>query len=209
MTRRSFLLSISCLVLLLVGEKVDPLFPDVVNDPMEAREGKLKAFREARDQFFRNASRSPLREEDRKKFKGLYYYPIDLKYAMIGSIERYSTELKPYYTSLPTNKGKQKRYVKYGRFRFKLEGREYVLEIYRPLGGEELFLPFKDETSGGETHPEGRYLDIERMPGGKVLIDFNRAYNPFCEYNEKYTCTTAPEENWLEVPIRAGERRFR
>lgn len=209
MTRKSFLLSISCMVLLLVGEKVGPLFPNVVNDPMEGREGKLKAFREARDQFFKNASRSPLREEDRKKFKGLYSYPIDLKYAMIGSIERYPTEPKPHYTRLPTNKGKQKRYVKYGRFKFKLEGKEYVLEIYRPLGGEELFLPFKDETSGGETHPEGRYLHIEQMPGGKVLIDFNRAYNPFCEYNEKYTCTTAPEENWLEVPIRAGERRFR
>jgi len=72
-----------------------------------------------------------------------------------------------------------------------------------------LFLPFKDKTSGNETYPEGRYLNIEPMPGGKVLIDFNRAYNPFCENNEKSTCPFAPKENWLAIEIRAGEKRFR
>ena len=70
------------------------------------------------------------------------------------------------------------------------------------------FLPFKDKTSEMETHPKGRYLYIEPMPGGKTLIDFNRAHNPFCEYNEKYSCPYAPEENWLEIAIRAGEKRF-
>ncbi len=76
------------------------------------------------------------------------------------------------------------------------------------VGGEPFF-PFKDRTSETETYPKGRYLFTETMPGGRVLIDFNRAYNPFCEYNEKYTCTFAPEENWLGIAIRAGEKRFR
>jgi uncharacterized protein (DUF1684 family) len=128
---------------------------------------------------------------------------------MVGVIVRYPIEPKPIYVNLPTNKEKDRKYVKYGQFKFKWEGEECILQIYRPLGGGELFLPCKDKTSRTETHPEGRYLYVEPMPGGKVLIDFNRAYNPFCQYNEKYTCPFAPQENWLEIPIQAGERRFR
>lgn len=208
-SRRWLLFSISLLgLLLLVGEPNPPLSKEEEN-PMEKREEKLKAFREKKDQFFKEDSQSPLKEPDRKKFKGLIYYPIDLKYAMVGTIERYPTEPKPSYINLPTSTGKEKKYVKYGKFRFKSEGKEYVLQIYRHLGGGELFLPFKDKTSGKETYSEGRYLYLEPMPGGKVLIDFNRAHNPFCQYNEKYTCPFALEENWLPIEIRAGEKRFR
>ena len=74
---------------------------------------------------------------------------------MVGSIEKYPTEPKPLYVMLPTNKEVGRKYVKYGKFRFKWEGKEYVLQIYRPLGGGELFLPFKDKTSGKETYSEG------------------------------------------------------
>ena len=177
-------------------------------DPLEGREEKLRIFREKREQFFKQDPHSPLRESDRKKFQSLSYYPIVLKYAMVGSIERYAVEPKPLYANLPTNKGREKKYVKYGRFKFRWMRKEYTLQIYRPLGGGELFLPFKDRTSETETYPNGRYLFIEPMPEGRVLVDFNRAYNPFCEYNERYTCTYAPEENWLGVEIRAGEKRF-
>jgi len=194
-----------CLVVL--GVRAD-LFSHDGDDPMERREEKLKAFRAKRDQFFKEDPHSPLKESDRKIFKGLLYYPIDLKYAVIGSIERYPSEPKPVYINLPTNKGREKKYVKYGQCRFKWEGKEYVLHIYRPLGGGELFLPFRDKTSGKETYPEGRYLYIEPMAGGKVLIDFNRAYNPFCEYSEKFLCPFAPKENWPDIPIPAGEKRF-
>ncbi len=203
------LLLISCLGFLLLSGRPDVSLTDGGGDPLERREEKLKTFREKRDQFFKGDSPSPFKESDRKKFKGLLYYPIDLNYAMIGSIERYPVEPKPFYTHLPTSKRTEKKYVKYGRFKFSWIGKEYVLQIYRPLGGGELFLPFKDKTSGTETYSEGRYLFIEPMPGGKVLIDFNRAYNPFCAYNEKYTCPFAPEENRLEIAIRAGEKRFR
>lgn len=178
-------------------------------DPMERREEKIRHFREKRDHFFKEDPNSPLKEGAKKNFKGLVYYPIDLKYAVIGSIEKYPTEPKPLYVNLPTNKEGKKRYIKYGRFKFKLGGIEYFLHIYRPLGGGDLFLPFKDKSAGIETYPKGRYLPIEPMPDGKVLIDFNRAYNPFCEYNEKFICPFAPEENWLDIEIRAGEKRYR
>ena len=204
-----FLLFMSCLALFFLSGK--PTISDASDgrDPLEGREEKLRIFREKREQFFKQDPHSPLRESDRKKFQGLSCYPIDLKYAMVGSIERYPVEPKPLYATLPTSKGAEKKYVKYGRFKFRWMGKEYTLQIYRPLGGEELFLPFKDRTSETETYPKGRYLFIERMPEGRVLVDFNRAYNPFCEYNERYTCTYAPEENWLGVEIRAGEKRFR
>jgi uncharacterized protein (DUF1684 family) len=186
----------------------DPLRSGVAEDPMIQREEKLRTLRRERDRFFKENDRSPLKEGDRKKFKGLFYYPIDLKYAMIGTIDPYPTEAKPLYVTLPTNRETGKRYVKVGRFRFKWEGKGYVLQIYRPLGGGEFFLPFKDKTSGVETFSKGRYLHIEGMPDGKVLIDFNRAYNPFCQFNEKYICPFAPEENGLEIPVRAGEKGF-
>lgn len=199
---------VGCLCLVILGARANLFSLHDGNDPMERREEKLKAFRAKRNLFFKEGPRSPLKEFDRKKFKGLVYYPINLKYAMVGVIERYPIEPKPIYVNLPTSKGREKKYVKYGKFRFKWEGKEYVLHIYRPLGGGELFLPFRDQTSGKDTYPEGRYLNIEPMSGGEVLIDFNRAYNPFCEYNEKYLCPFAPKENWLDTPIQAGERRF-
>ena len=199
---------LSLSILLLAGKSALPLNKEEEN-PKERREEKLKVFREKRDRFFKQGPHSPLKEIDRKRFKNLLYYPIDLKYTMVGSIEKYPTEPKPIYVNLPTNKEREKKYVKYGRFKFKLEGKEYILQIYRPLGEGELFLPFKDKTSETETYRMGRYLNIEPMPGGKVLIDFNRAYNPFCEFNEKYTCPFAPKENWLDIEIRAGEKRFR
>jgi uncharacterized protein (DUF1684 family) len=209
MKQKYLLFLISCLCLLLMGGKADLPISKGDEDPMERREQKLKAFREKKDRFFKEDARSPLNESDQKKFKGLMYYPIDLKYSMIGPIERYPTEPKPIYVILPTNKERGRKYVKYGRFKFKREGKEFVLQIYRPLGGGELFLPFKDKTSETETYPRGRYLYIESMLGGKVLIDFNRAYNPFCQFNEKYTCPFALEENWLDIAIRVGEKRFR
>lgn len=209
LNRRWVFLSISSLCLILLLGKLDSLFAQVEENPLEKREQKLKDFREKRDRFFKENPRSPLKEKDRKEFNGLIYYTVDLKYAMAGFIEKYPTEPKPLYVTLPTNKEAGRKYVKYGRFKFKLDGKGYVLQIYRPLASDELFLPFKDKTSGIETYEKGRYLYIEAMPGGRVLIDFNRAYNPFCHFNEKYTCPFAPEENRLDIAIRAGEKRFR
>ena len=207
--RNGFFVWVPLLCFFLLGGRWDLPSQKIVENPLEQREEKLNAFRTKKDRFFKEDSQSPLSEADRKKFRGLAYYPIDLKYAVIVSIERYPHEPKPLYVNLSTNKGREKKYVKYGRIRFQWEGKDHVLQIYRPLGGGELFLPFRDKTSETETYPEGRYLYVEAMPGGKTLIDFNRAYNPFCAYNEKYTCPFALKENSLGIPFQAGEKRFR
>ena len=202
-------LLILCLACLIVQPERSFATSAPEKDPFERREAKLKEFREKRDRFFKEDPHSPLKDADRRNFKGLPYYPVDLRYAVIGSFTPYPTEPKPLYVTLPTSKGTGKKYVKHGSFKFELMGKEHLLQIYKPLGGGELFLPFRDETSGKETYGEGRYLYIEPMSDGRVLIDFNRAHNPFCQFNEKYTCPFAPEENWLRVPIRAGEKKFR
>ena len=132
MKQKYLLFLISCLCLLLMWEKAALSISYGDEDPMERREQKLKAFREKKNQYFKENAHSPLNESDRKKFKGLIYYPIDLKYSLVGSIEKYPTEHKPIYIILPTNKEVGRKYVKYGHFKFKWHGKEYVLQIYRP-----------------------------------------------------------------------------
>lgn len=217
--RGSFLKVVLILNVLLVSAFFFPLLlsgagPSLLDlkessDPMDRRAERVKEFREKRDRFFREDPRSPLKDVDLKNFKGLSYYPIDLKYAMVGTIERTPAGTDPLHINLRTNKGTEKRYVKFGRFKFNIGRKEYALHVYRVLGGDELFLPFRDKTAGRETYSRGRYLFIELLPQEKVLIDFNRAYNPFCAYDEKYTCPDPPEENWLDTEIQAGEKRFR
>ncbi|MDO9351531.1 MAG: DUF1684 domain-containing protein [Deltaproteobacteria bacterium] len=173
---------------------------------------EIKNFREERDDFFKNHQRSPLKWADKLKFHRLSYYPIDLKYRFIGKIERYTLDIRDpqYYATFLTNKGTKKRYVRYGQFKFILNGKEYRLQLYKSILSDTLFIPFKDKTNGKETYSGGRYLDAEiAVPDYEVTIDFNMAYNPSCAYNEKFVCALPPEENILNIEIQAGEKKFR
>jgi hypothetical protein len=99
--------------------------------------------------------------------------------------------------------------VRVGRLEFTLRGQPLSLSAFIEQGARDfnrLFVPFSDLTSGSETYPAGRYLDLERTPTGLYVIDFNRAYHPFCYYNEAYDCPYPPRENRLQIPLRAGER---
>ena len=172
----------------------------------------IQSFRKEQDHFFKNASNSPLEESDKLRFKGLRYYPIDLRYRFEGEIERYIININDpkYYAIFPTNKGPRKRYIRYGKFRFTFEGKEYSLELYKSIGGDVIFIPFYDRTNGKETYEGGRYLDSEiLMPGYQIIVDFNLSYNPSCAYNEKFVCVLPLEENRLKIEIPAGEKKFR
>jgi len=172
----------------------------------------IQLFRKEQDHFFKNASNSPLEESDKFRFKGLRYYPIDLRYRFEGEIERYIININDpkYYAIFPTNKGPRKRYIRYGKFRFSFEGKEYSLELYKSIGGDVIFIPFYDRTNGKESYEGGRYLDAEiLMPGYRIVVDFNYAYNPSCAYNEKFVCVLPLEENRLKIEIPAGEKKFK
>ena len=168
----------------------------------------IEGFRKRRDEFFKDHPRSPLKKEKRREFHGLDYYPIDLKYFFSGKIRRYRFHISnpKYYAEFLTNKGMYKRYVRYGIFDFELEGERYEIEVYKSILSDNLFVPFKDRTSGKETYGLGRYLDAEILPGYYTIIDFNKAYYPSCAYNTKYVCVIPPEKNFLDIEIRAGER---
>ncbi|MBM2816082.1 MAG: hypothetical protein HW421_2844 [Ignavibacteria bacterium] len=153
---------------------------------------------------------SPLLAETRKDFTGLKYYEPIAKFCVKA---RY-TELKKKDTIdfATSKKEKTKKFLRFGKFSFSIDGKDYELFAYLYLAGKnknELFLPFTDLTNEDETYHGGRYLDIEISKGEEnYIIDFNYAYNPLCSYNPKFTCPLVPLENHVKQKILAGEKLF-
>jgi uncharacterized protein (DUF1684 family) len=172
---------------------------------------KVLEWRKERDAFLKTHERSPLSPKEKENFKGIKYYPFDSTYVFIGQIERYTIHINnpEYYATFLTNKGTNKRYLRYGKFQFKLNGKAYSIEIYKSILSDNLFIPFKDKTNGRETYEGGRYLETEIQPGYQIMLDFNKAYYPSCAYNKHFICVIPPKENMLEVEIRAGERNYK
>ena len=172
---------------------------------------RVMDWRKERDEFFKNHERSPLTPKEKRNFKGLKYFPFDSKYVCHAKIERYVFHINNprYYATFLTNKGTNKRYIRYGKVRFRLDGKDFSIEVYKSILSDSLFIPFKDETNGKETYEGGRYIDAEILPGYEMVLDFNMAYYPSCAYNEKFICVLPPKENVLPIPIRAGERNLK
>jgi uncharacterized protein (DUF1684 family) len=187
--------------------------PESVENQVDLKleEKKVLDWRKERDEFFKTHQRSPLSPMDRKNFRGLKYYPFDPKYIFYDQIERYILHINnpKYYATFLTNKGTNKRYIRYGKFRFKSNGKEHTIEIYKSILSDNLFIPFKDRTNGKESYDGGRYIDAQILPGYKMILDFNMAYHPSCAYNDKFVCVLPPKENTLDVEIRAGEKNYK
>jgi len=168
-------------------------------------------WRKERDVFFKSHQRSPLLPQDKKNFKGLKYYPFDPQYVFSGKIERFNFHINnpKYYAAFLTNKGTNKRYIRYGKFHFQLSGKEYAIEIYKSILSDTLFIPFKDKTNEKETYEGGRYIDAEILLDYKMVLDFNMAYHPSCAYNEKFVCALPPRENMLDIEIPVGEKNYK
>ncbi|HXN04045.1 MAG TPA: DUF1684 domain-containing protein [Candidatus Acidoferrum sp.] len=175
-------------------------------------------FRNGRDELFRTHPQSPLSEEARSRFNGLRYFDHDPVYRIGVRVES-ADEGDP----LEIDTGGEDGVITYRRagwLRFRLGGEDCRLTIVSLVGyGGGLFLPFRDATSGHETYGGGRYLfDTVKNTDGLALdlragspditIDFNFAYNPSCVYDARWACPLAPRENWLPVPVRAGEKMF-
>ncbi len=182
-------------------------------DQLNLRNEEKKAleWRKERDTFFKTHERSPLSPKEKNTFKGLKYFSFDPKYVFSGQIERYIFHINnpKYYATFLTNKGTNKRYIRYGKFRFKLDEGEHTIEIYKSILSDNLFIPFKDKTNGKESYEGGRYIDAEILPGYRMVLDFNMAYYPSCAYNNKFICALPPRENMLDIEIRSGEKNFK
>ena len=193
----------SCLFVLLL------LFPLL---HLEAQESKVmesaREFQEKLNRDFYNAETSPLSEEDREGFQGLVFFPFDTAFSVEADFVR-TPNATPF--EMPTTTERKPLYIKYGEVHFRLKGREYKLDLFQSLDLSDdpeyfdyLFVPFTDRTNGRSTYGGGRYLDLRIPNSNKITLDFNKAYNPYCAYNAKYSCPIPPEQNNLDLEIRAG-----
>ena len=169
-------------------------------------------FQKELNTFYKDASKSPLKKKDLKNFKGLDFYKFDSAYVVKAKFTRTPNE-KPF--KMRTTTDRLPNYVKYGIIEFELEGKMHLLNIYQNLDiiDEEdyedyLFLPFLDNTNGEGSYAGGRYIDSSIPIDDYILIDFNTAYNPYCAYNEKYSCPIVPRENYVDAYVKAGVKTF-
>jgi uncharacterized protein (DUF1684 family) len=162
---------------------------------------ELENFRREKDQLFAKSMHSPLTVDQKRDFHGLNYFPENPGLALEVDVKEFPEKDQ---IQMQTSTGDIQTYTRFGRFQFEVEGQTAELTVYADENG--YFIPFVDSLSGKESYGAGRYLEPGRLPNGKFAIDFNFAYNPYCAYNERWSCPLTPFENRLKVPIRAGEK---
>ena len=176
----------------------------------------VASWRSIRDQVFSQSAEcgsptatedcSPVPQARRAKLLPLRYYEIDPSYNVPAALR--VSENRP-VSEMPTSTGTLRRMERVGVLEFNLNGQPMTLAAFVEEGTrriETLFVPFADQTTGTETYSAGRYLDLHPTATGIYTIDFNRAYNPYCAYNDTYECPFPPPSNRLKREIRAGEK---
>jgi uncharacterized protein (DUF1684 family) len=178
-------------------------------------EDEIKLFQYVLNIQFADAEKSPLKEEEIKTFKSLDFFKIDENYKVIADLEL--TPDAP-IIEMKTNTERIPLFKKYGIAHFTINGQKLALSIYKEqkVGmsfdfSEALFLPFNDTSNGDTTYGGGRYIDIgtPSKESKTIVIDFNKAYNPYCVYNEKFSCPIPPSENNLPVAIPVGVKAYK
>lgn len=171
------------------------------------------AYQKEQNAMFKDVTKSPLKEKDLKHFTGLDFFKVDSSYIVTATLQR--TPNSKWFTMKTTTERVTKERI-YGVLHFELKGVKCKLNIYqgkdlmKSEGYEDyLFLPFLDETNGIETYGGGRYIDARIPEGNTMVINFNEAYNPYCAYNEKYSCPVVPRENYLKLRVEAGVKAFK
>lgn len=161
---------------------------------------------------FQNPEISPLPDRYRKDFDALDFFEPDTNYIVLAHFKR-TPDALPFMMSTTTDEINEE--VVYAVVSFELNGKIHQLEVYQnsELKTQEkykdyLFLPFLDNTNGEETYGGGRYIDLKIPEGDSILIDFNKAYNPYCVYNKKYSCPLVPRQNHLKTRVLAGVKDF-
>jgi len=163
----------------------------------------LQEFRKMKDDLFTHDGSSPLTPEQKKGFKGLRYFPPNASLNLEVTVEEFPDKQR---IEMQTTTGEIQVYERYGKFHFSVDDHHAELTIYHSTDG--YFLPFVDSLARKDTYPAGRYLEPEDLGNNRFRVDFNLAYNPYCAYNEYWSCPLTPFENHLKVPIRAGEKLY-
>lgn len=201
---RSLVISLLLLAVLFLGFDISP----------KAFRKEIRQYQKEQHKKFKNPKESPFRDKV-DEYKGLKYFPANIKYRLKARFERLKKQ-RPFEIKT-SNPDKDKTFVPFAKLHFSLEGKELSLTAYKnlelpPIGKykKHLFLPFMDLTNGESTYGGGRYIDLE-MPDGDILIlDFNKAYNPYCAYrSDGWSCPIPPEENFLDMEIKAGVKKYK
>ncbi len=186
--------------------------PPPVNDEDVAYFEKVAAYRQEKDDWFRESGKSPLLSADKAKFEKLPYFPISPAYRYTLPLAHFE---QPDTIVMLTSRGLERKSLRYGRFEFEIDGTRQVLSVYKFLDlskkmNSHLFVPFLDQSAGEQTYGGGRYIDLYENETDIYHLDFNFAYNPNCAYgNKEYSCPLPPSENTLSVEILAGEKKWR
>lgn len=161
---------------------------------------------------YKDASTSPLKEIDRKDFKGLDFFKFDSIYVVKATLKL--TPNSEWFKMKTTTSRESEQRI-FGILTFELKGETFSLNVYQGKDlmkkdeyKDYLFLPFLDDTNGDTTYGGGRYIDLRIPVGNTIEIDFNKAYNPYCAYNDRYSCPIVPRENYLDTKIEAGVKKF-
>jgi uncharacterized protein (DUF1684 family) len=195
-TRTSLLIVFSCIAIAACGSQpVEEDYP-----------AKIAAIRAAKDDAFKNDPDSPVPADKKASLLPLAYFPIDENYSAPATLEPSADRSR---IEVPTSTGQIRPLERIGTLKFSVKGQPLRLTAFRDLESREanrLFVPFADLTSGTETYPAGRYMELDPTPTGIYVVDFNIAYHPYCYYSPEFDCPFPPKENKLAMPIRAGEK---
>lgn len=158
--------------------------------------------RAEKDAQFQRSS-DPIPDAKKAEFLPLAYFPIDPEYSVPAALKPTDDDT---IVEMPTSTGTLRKMRRAGTLEFVLKDQPLKLTAFVEPGATNLFVPFSDLTSGTETYAAGRYMDLTPNATKVYIVDFNRAYIPYCYYNLRYDCPYPPAENRLKIPIRAGER---
>jgi len=169
---------------------------------------EIKKFQQELDREYRDRSTSPLGKHGATHFAGHDFFSVNLKFRVVGRLK--VTSNSPFFLMKTTGPRLNEERV-YGLLEFSLQGKNFRLPVYqssRLMKTQEykdyLFFPFTDLTNGEESYSGGRYIDLHIPEGEEIVIDFNKAYNPYCAYASGFSCPIVPKENHLSLRITAG-----
>ena len=169
-------------------------------------ENEVLQHRLDRDMRMRDADRTVLDASTRRRFEGLRYYKVDPAYRFEVPLQRTAARGT---LRVQQHKGPPVDKVIVGEVAVPLADTTRLLVFREPGLRGEVWIPFRDPTNGDETYPSGRYLNAPIRDDDTVVVDFNKAFNPYCDYNPDYVCPLPPRENTISVPVEAGEKKSR
>ena len=174
----------------------------------QTHKDSVLTFQKELNELYANPNKSPLLAKDLKTFEAHPFFEPNETFRVKAKLDRVENAL-PFFMKTTTDR--LPKYQLYGVATFEINGESFQLSLYQRLffgkvakDTNQLFLPFTDLTNGHGTYDGGRFMDIEIPMGDTLVIDFNRAYNPYCAYNPIYSCPIPPKEHHLETEILAG-----